>query len=85
MLKNYLVVAVRQLLAHKTFTAINIAGLALGAGWLCIARVPPGMIGVRQKNFGDGIVPEDHVRVIPENDPQEIRRTGQACVTSPDW
>ena len=30
MLKNYLVVAVRQLLAQKTYAAINIAGLALG-------------------------------------------------------
>ncbi|MBS1576689.1 MAG: ABC transporter permease, partial [Bacteroidetes bacterium] len=30
MLKNYLVVAVRNLLRNKTFTAINIAGLAAG-------------------------------------------------------
>ena len=30
MLKSYLAIAVRQLLAHKLYTAINVAGLALG-------------------------------------------------------
>jgi hypothetical protein len=34
-------------------------GVALGAGWLCFQRVPAGFVGVRQDNFGDGIVPTD--------------------------
>jgi regulator of protease activity HflC (stomatin/prohibitin superfamily) len=34
---------------------------ALGAGWLCFARVPAGHVGVRQRNFGGaGLDPQDH-------------------------
>lgn len=40
--------------------AAFVAGCALGAGWLCFHRVPPGTIGVQQVNFGGaGIVPRD--------------------------
>jgi len=41
------------------FTALFI-GLSLGLGWLLFQRVPAGFIGVRQDNFGAGIVAVDH-------------------------
>lgn len=38
-----------------------LAGLVLGAGWLCFARVPVGCVGVRQTNFGGaGLDAHDH-------------------------
>jgi len=41
------------------FTAL-FTGLSLGLGWLLFQRVPAGFIGVRQDNFGAGIVAVDH-------------------------
>ncbi len=43
-----------------TLTAL-LAGLVLGCGWLCFARVPVGFVGVRQQNFGgSGLDATDH-------------------------
>lgn len=41
------------------FTAVFTA-LSLGLGWFLFQRVPAGLIGVRQDNFGAGIVAVDH-------------------------
>lgn len=32
MFKNYLIIAIRNLLRHKLYSLINISGLAIGAG-----------------------------------------------------
>lgn len=47
--------------ARVTATAALIAALVIGAGWLFFARIPIGMVGVKQINFGGGgIVARDY-------------------------
>jgi regulator of protease activity HflC (stomatin/prohibitin superfamily) len=55
--------AMRALIAGVRVIALAslFAALALGAGWLCFERIPPGIIGVKQVNFGGGgIVERDY-------------------------
>ncbi len=50
-----------QVGARAVLGALAIAGLVLGFGATCLVRLPPGTIGVEQREFGGrGIVERDH-------------------------
>lgn len=46
--------------ARVALGAIVLAALALGAGWLCLQRVEPTTIGVRQSRWGGGYEQRDY-------------------------
>ena len=48
MLKNYLTIAWRNLMAHRLFSAINVLGLAIGLACciLIVLFVPRGLVGI---------------------------------------